>query len=98
MFPEVNSALKLDQHPVAGKRINIVEEDVDLGGFLIHHFVSGAVQSDSDILLIGIDQTLGHYHGVGLKLGVDLIKRQKAGHFIFLDLLKDVSGLCGHSG
>merc|ERR1712126_149561 len=40
---------------------------------------------------MGMDQTLGHYHGVGLKLGVDLLKRQKNGSFIFHDLLKEVS-------
>jgi len=91
MFPEVHSALKLDQHPVAGKRINIVEEDVDMAGFLVHHFVSHAVKSGSDVLLVGLDQTLGHYTGIGLKLGVDLIKLQKSKQFVFLDLLKYVS-------
>ena len=91
MFPEVHAALKLDQHDVVGKRIHLVEEDSDMGGFLLHHFISTAVKSESNIVLIGLDQTLGHYHGVGLKLGVDLIKRQKYGNLVFIDLLKDVS-------
>ena len=91
MFLEVHSALKLDQHPVAGKLVNLVEEEGDLGGFLVHHFVSDAVKSNATVVLVGMDQTLGHYHGVGLKLGVDIIKRQKVGCFVFVDLLKAVS-------
>ena len=62
------------------------------GGFLLHHFIADSVKSDSDLVVVGLDQTLGHYHGVGLKLGVDLIKRQKLGRLVFVDLLKTVSG------
>ena len=90
MFSEVHSALKLDQHPVAGKLVNLVEEKGDLGGFLIHHFVADAVKSEGNVVLVGLEQTLGHYHSVGIKLGVDIIKKQKAGTFVFVDLLKSV--------
>ena len=91
MFLEVQTALKLDQHSTFGKRINLVEEESDLGGFLVHHFIASALKSDRNLVLLGLDQTLGHYHGVGLKLGVDILKKQKSGHFVFVDLLKSVS-------
>ena len=89
MFPELHAALKLDQRSITEKRINIVEEECGCGTFLLHHFISQG-SKNGNLILVGLDQTLGHYHGVGLKLGSDLLKLQKSGRFVFIDLLKEV--------
>ena len=90
MFPEIQSALRLDKHTVENKRINIVQEPSSDASFLIHHFTSLAVKSNCNILIIAFEQTIGHFHGVGMKLGYDLLKLQKKGQVIFHDALYDV--------
>ena len=89
MFPEIQSALRLDKHSVENKRINIVQEPSTDASFLLHHFVSLAIKSNSNILIIAFEQTFGHFHGVGMKLGYDLLKLQKKGQIIFYDVLKN---------
>jgi len=56
---------------------------------LLHHFTSVAVKSNANILLVALDQTIGHFHGIGMKLGYDLFKLQKKGQFVFIDGLKN---------
>ena len=88
MFPEIQSALRLDKHSIQNKRITLVQELSIDGSFLLHHFISSAVKSNFNILIVALEQTLGHFHGVGMKLGYDLLKCQKKGQLIFYDVLK----------
>ena len=89
MFPEIQSALRLDKHTVENKRINIVQEPSTDASFMLHHFTSLAIKSNYNILIIAFEQTIGHFHGVGMKLGYDLLKLQKKGQAIFVDALKN---------
>jgi KaiC/GvpD/RAD55 family RecA-like ATPase len=89
MFPEIHSALRLDKYSVENKRINIVQEPSTDASFLLHHFTSVASKSNCNILIIAFEQTIGHFHGVGMKLGYDLLKLQKKGQVIFFDALKN---------
>ena len=89
MFPEIHSALRLDKYSIENKRINIVQEPSTDASFLLHHFTSLASKSNSNILIIALEQTIGHFHGVGMKLGYDLLKLQKKGQVIFFDALKN---------
>ena len=89
MFPEINSALRLDKHSIENKRINIVQAPSTDGSFFLHHFISLAAKSNYNILIIAFEQTIGHFHGVGMKLGYDLLKLQKKGQAIFYDVLKN---------
>jgi len=90
MFNEIHSALRLDKHTSENKRINIVQDPTSDASFLLHHFTSVAVKSNANILLIALEQTIGHFHGVGMKLGYDILKLQKKGQFVFYDALKNV--------
>ena len=90
MFPEINSALRLDKYSSENKRINIVQDPTSDASFLLHHFTSVAVKANANILIIALEQTIGHFHGVGVKLGYDILKLQKKGQLIFFDALKDV--------
>ena len=90
MFNEIHSALRLDKHTSENKRINIVQDPASDASFLLHHFTSVAVKSNANILLIALEQTIGHFHGVGMKLGYDILKLQKKGQFVFYDALKNV--------
>ena len=89
MFNEIHSALRLDKHSCENKRINIVQGLSSDASFLLHHFTSVAVKSNANILLVALDQTIGHFHGIGMKLGYDLFKLQKKGQFVFIDGLKN---------
>ena len=92
MFIEIQSALRLDKHSIENKRINIVQEPSTDASFLLHHFVSLAVKSNCNILIISLEQTFGHFYGIGMKLGYDLLKLQKKGQVIFYDALKTAHG------
>ena len=88
MFPDIHSALRLDKYSIQNKRINIVQEPSTDGSFLLHHFISSSIKSNYNVLILSFEQTIGHFHGVGMKLGYDLIKLQKKGQVIFYDGLK----------
>ena len=88
MFPDIHSALRLDKYSIQNKRINIVQEPSTDGSFLLHHFISSSIKSNYNVLILSFEQTIGHFHGVGMKLGYDLIKLQKKGQLIFYDGLK----------
>ena len=88
MFPDIHSALMLDKHAIQNKRINIIQEPSTDGSFLLHHFISSSIKSKYNVLILSFEQTIGQFHGVGMKLGYDLIKLQKKGQLIFYDGLK----------
>ena len=90
MFPEINTALRLDKYSSENKRINIVQDPTSDASFLLHHFASTAVKANANILIIALEQTIGHFHGVGMKLGYDTLKLQKKGQLVFFDALKNV--------
>ena len=90
MFNEIHSALRLDKYSCENKRINIVQGLSSDASFLLHHFTSAAIKSNANVLLVAFEQTIGHFHGVGMKLGYDLFKLQKKGQFLFVDGLSNV--------
>lgn len=89
MFSEVHTALGLDVKSFQGLFIHIHEDQDQLGAFLIHHFLSCGLQMDRSILFLGLEQSLGHYHSVSLKLGRNLLKSRSAGQVMFLEVLKE---------
>jgi KaiC/GvpD/RAD55 family RecA-like ATPase len=91
MFAELHPALKLDQKQLSGQVVTIVEDEDQLGTFLLHHFLSSTLRSDSSILFLGLSQTFGFYHTVLKKSGVNVVKAKEAGQLVFVDLLKDIS-------
>ena len=52
--------------------VAILEDNSDMGAFVIHHFISRAVKKGQKLLLVGLEQSFGHFHSVGLKLGFNL--------------------------
>jgi 16S rRNA C1402 N4-methylase RsmH len=66
MFPDLQSVLRLDQQDhFQGVRVHVVEEEDQLGAFVIHHLVSLALKKQSKVVLVGFENTFGHYNGVG---------------------------------
>ena len=95
MFPEVHSVLKLDQKGLRGFFVNILEESEQCGSFLIHHFLSHGLKSGKSVLFLGLEQSLGHYHAVGMKLGVNVQKAKESGQLIFFEGLKMIGEAYG---
>jgi KaiC/GvpD/RAD55 family RecA-like ATPase len=90
MFIEVHSALRLD-HGGGGDLVCLVEEEDGLGSFLVHHFLSSSLESQKKVLFLGLEQSLGHYHAVGLKSGINLLKLKESGQLVFLEGLKSIA-------
>ncbi len=96
MFPEFQSVLRLDQVPLTGQFVNICEEDDQLGLFAIHHFLHLAIKDGKKILLIGLENSFGHFNGVALKFGFNLVKLRESGELAFFDGLKSISQHCAN--
>ena len=92
MFLEVHSALRLeslDQRVDAGNSlVSIVEEEDQLGAFLIHHFLGASLKSKRKVIFVGLEQSLGHYQAVAVKNGVNLHKARDEGQLVFLEGVK----------
>lgn len=88
MFPDVHSVLKLDQRDLRGVTVNILEEREQSGSFLIHHFLSHGLKSGKNVLFLGLEQSFGHYHVAGMKLGNNLQKARESGQVVFIEGLK----------
>ena len=65
MFPDLQSVLRLEETPLKGKFIHICEEEDQLGAFLLHHFIHLGIKRNAKILLVGIENSFGHYNGIG---------------------------------
>ena len=68
MFPDLQSVLRLDQNQFGSggsTRINVVEEEDQLGQVVLHHFVSLAIGRQMKVVIVGIENTFGHYNGAG---------------------------------
>ena len=91
MFAQVHSALRLDNIWTANgnpRLTTIVEDDDDLGSFLLHHFLAASIKGQRKVLLIGLDQSLGHYIAVALKGGVNLQKARESGQLMAIEGLR----------
>lgn len=95
MFPEVQGSLRLDKNNLAGKTVAIFESEDRLGAFLVHHFLQNALGSKSPVIFVGVEQSLGHYHAVGMKTGCNLIKARDSGQLHFVELLKNLGQTYG---
>ena len=52
--------------------VAILEDNSDMGAFVIHHIISRAVKNGQKLLRVGLEQSFGHFHSVGLNLGFNL--------------------------
>jgi len=91
MFESVHSALRMDRIPFQSKFIHLVEEEDLLGTFLTYHFLHLALRQSSNVTLVGLENTFGHYNGVSSKFGINMTKSREAGQINFIDGLKLVS-------
>lgn len=65
MFGDLQSALRLDQASMKRLFVHVVEEEDQLGSFILHHFINLGVKRQAKVILIGFENTFGHYNGVG---------------------------------
>ena len=65
MFESLHSALRMDGLQQHNKNIHIVEEEDLLGSFIISHFLQASIAQRSRVILIGFENTFGHYNGIG---------------------------------
>ena len=87
MFPQLSGALgEAEDSPL----VTILEDTSDMGAFVIHHFISNAVKKGQKMLLVGLEQSFGHFHSVGLKLGFNLHKLREQKSIFFYEGLKRV--------
>ena len=91
MFPQVETSLRLDKRPLEGAHVAIVEEESHLGSVLVHHFLSKEIKAGNSVVFLGLEQSIGHYHAVGMKSGVNLLKSRESGQIIFVEALKQLS-------
>jgi len=89
MFLQVQSALG---DLVTTDVITITETVPDKSDFLLHHFISNWISQDNKnkVLILGIEQSFGHYHGVAMKLGLNLLKLKQSGRVMFYEGLKKI--------
>jgi len=87
MFPEFSTAIGDLRND--GNLVTIHENDPGVASFAVHHFVSGELKKkDGRVLLVGLEQSFGHYHSVGMKLGNNLVRLQQQGRLVFYEGLK----------
>jgi len=67
--------------------ITTLDETRVRSGFLAHHFIGYGVKHLKKVIVVGLDQTFGHYHSVAVKLGQNLIQLKESGRFCFIDAL-----------
>ena len=48
---------------------------------------------ETKLVIVGLEQSFGHYHGVSLKLGLNLLKLKQSGQVIFYEGLKQIPSL-----
>lgn len=87
MFPQLSSVLGETED---SKLITIHEASTDKSSFVVHHFISRGVKNGKKVFIIGMEQSFGHYHSVGLKLGLNLLKLKESGQIIFYEGLKKI--------
>ena len=87
MFPQLSGALGTAEDSLL---VTILEDTSDMGAFVIHHFISKAVKKGQKMLLVGLEQSFGHFHSVGLKLGFNLHKLREQKSILFYEGLKRV--------
>ncbi len=81
--------LGCDKKPTDEVVICAEETEDQCGAFLVHHFLSGSLgQHQRSVVFLGLEQSIGHYHAVGLKLGNSLIKAREKGQLAFMELLR----------
>ncbi len=91
MFPELHSKLGMNSEEVDVGFVNVLEEEDQLGAFLVHHFLSLSLRSDRSVVMVGVEQSLGHYHAVSLKLGCNLAKARERGQVCFVEWLREAA-------
>ena len=91
MFESVHAALRMDRIPLNNKFIHIIEEEDLLGAFLVNHFLHLALRQSSHVILVGLENTFGHYKGVSSKFGINMTKSRDAGYVDYIDGLKLIS-------
>jgi len=87
MYTYFNSHLGVDKNQLSKEMIVLSDTNID-GNFLLHHFISNALNNEEKVCLIGFSQTFSHYLNAGHKIGVNLQKYVDSKHFVFLDGLQ----------
>ncbi len=88
MFPDFHAKMRLEGNHGA-LFVNILEESDQCGAFLIHHFLSHSLKEDKSVVFVGVEQSVGHYHAVGLKFGNNLAKARDKGQICFIEHSKE---------
>jgi len=91
MFPDLSSVLGEGED---SPNIVVHEGSTDKSCFIVHHFISRAVKNGRKLFILGLEQSFGHYHSVGLKSGLNLLKQKENGRVIFYEGLKKILSLC----
>ena len=95
MFPEVENFLGVEDEDGV---IGVFESgDENSGNFLISHFISTSLKRKSKVAFLALEQTLGHYHAIGLKSGLNLIKSQSE-NFVVIEALKEFDEIYASKG
>jgi len=63
----------------------LVDNTVGRTGLFNHHFIGYGIKNNRKVVVLGLDQSFGHYHSVGLKLGLNLMKARDTGSFHHID-------------
>jgi len=90
MFSQLSSCLGSAE---GSKVVTIDESPADKAGFLLHHFISRWLKNGHKVLIVGVEQSFGHYHSVGIKLGYNLLKLKESGQVVFYEGLKKILDL-----
>eukprot|EP00088_Acartia_fossae_P019373 TRINITY_DN21306_c0_g1_i1.p1 TRINITY_DN21306_c0_g1~~TRINITY_DN21306_c0_g1_i1.p1 ORF type:complete len:238 (-),score=22.97 TRINITY_DN21306_c0_g1_i1:200-913(-) len=63
----------------------ITDQTAGRTGFLLHHFIGQGIKNDKKVVVMGFENSFGHYHSVASKLGLNLIKAKESGSFQYID-------------
>lgn len=88
MVTSVTTALELDQKPLSNQFTLIEENNTSDASFVLSSFIEHAITKRQTIYIILFQNSFGHYHSIGQKLGYNLIEYQKQGNVIVFDFLK----------
>ena len=94
MFSDLQTILRLDGSEISGKFVHLVEEDDNLANFLVHHFVNLGLKQGKKVVIVGLENTFGHYNAVGLKLGNNLMKLKESKSVFYYDFMSKFSTFC----
>jgi len=82
MLPSANDIIG----DLSGKGFTLISDNTSgRNGIFNHHFIGYGIKTNKKVVIFGLDHSLGHYHLVGMKLGINIMKAKESGSLHHID-------------